>query len=160
MPDHPRQRIAAILERIPVESRWESHRWSLLAVVPDLGGSPRTLVDGPRQVQRLFPGLEIALFPDEGEGYYLNASTEEPSVFVLIRTDEATSEPFAAQATLSYNEAGRWMDGGERVERALAWPELAAWMADWVQANFRPEPKKRLRPRSFEGREGRLRERN
>lgn len=159
MPDHPRQRLSAILERLPVQSRWESHRWSLLGVVPDVGGEPRTLIDDPRQLQRIFPGLEVALFPDEAEGYFLNVSTDEPSVFILLRTDEATSEPFAAQATLSYHEAARWMDGGERVERTLAWPELVAWMGEWVEANYRPEPKKRLRPRSFEGKEGRLRER-
>jgi hypothetical protein len=30
-------------------------------------------------------------------------------------------------------------------------------MGEWVEANYRPEPKKRQRPRSFEGKEGRLR---
>ena len=141
MPDHPKQRIAAILERLAVESRWETHRWSLLGVIPDVGGEPRTLIDDPRQLQRLYPGLEVALYPDEAEGYFLNVSTEEPSVFVSIRTDEATGEPYAAQATLSYHEAARWMDGGETVERVLAWPELAAWMGEWVEQNYRPEPK-------------------
>ena len=50
------------------------------------------------------------------------------------------------------------MDGGEKVERVVAWPELAAWMGEWVEENYRPEPKKRQKPRSFEGKEGRLRE--
>jgi hypothetical protein len=159
MSSHPRRRLAAILERLPVESRWESHRWSLLGVVPDVGGEPRTLIDDGRQVQRLFPGLEVALYPEEAEGYFLNVDTVDPSVFVSIRTDEATGDPYAAQATLSYNEAARWMDGGEKVERVSAWPELIAWMGEWVEANYRPEPKKRQRPRSFEGKEGRLRER-
>jgi hypothetical protein len=159
MSKHPNRRIAAILERVPVESRWESHRWSLLGVVPDVGGEPRLLIDDARQRQRLFPGLEIALYPEEAEGYFLNVSTQDPSVFVSIRTDEATGEPYASQATLSYNEAARWMDGGEKVERVSAWPELIAWMGEWVEANYRPEPKKRQRPRSFEGKEGRLRER-
>jgi hypothetical protein len=159
MPAHPKRRIAAILERLPVESRWEDYRWSLLGVVPDEGGEARTLIDGPRQLQRLYPGLEVALYPEEAEGYFLNVSTDEPSVFVSIRIDEATSEPYAAQATLSYHEAARWMDGGERVERTLAWPELVAWMGQWVEDNYRPEPKKRHRPRSFEGKEGQFRER-
>ena len=159
MSSHPRRRIAAILERVPVESRWESHRWSLLGVVPDVGGEARTLIDDPRQLQRLFPGLEVALYPEEAEGYFLNVSTHDPSVFVSIRTDEATGEPYASQATLSYNEAARWMDGGEKVERVSAFNDLIVWMGEWVEANYKPEPKKRQRPRSFEGKEGRLRDR-
>ena len=82
---------------------------------------------------------------------------EAPSVFVSLRIDEASGEPYPFQATLSYNEAARWMDSNERVERALAWPELAAWMGGWVEENYRPEPKKRQKPRSFEGKEGRFR---
>ena len=49
------------------------------------------------------------------------------------------------------------MDSAERVERAVVWPELAEWMGQWVQENYRPEPKKRRKPRSFEGKEGVLR---
>ena len=37
--------------------------------------------------------------------------------------------------------------------------EVAAWGGEWVEANYRPEPKERIRPKSFKGREGRLRER-
>jgi hypothetical protein len=29
--------------------------------------------------------------------------------------------------------------------------ELAAWLAEYVDANYRPEPKKRARPPSFKG---------
>ena len=60
---------------------------------------------------------------------------------------------------LSYNEAARWMDGGERVERAAVDSETAQWLGEWVESNYRPEAKKRQRPKSFEGKEGRLRER-
>ena len=63
-------------------------------------------------------------------------------------------------ATLSYNEAARRMDGGEQVERASAWPDLAAWLTEYVAANYKPEPKRRRKPDSFKGKEGRLRERD
>jgi hypothetical protein len=157
MADRPSQRISVILQREPVEGRWESHRWDLLGAVPDVGGEPRTIIEDQRSLQRIFPGIEVALFRDEAEGYYLNVSSEAPSVFVSLRLDEATSEPYPFLATLSYNEAARWMDSNERVERALLWPELTEWMGQWVEANYRPEPKKRQKPRSFEGKEGRLR---
>ena len=157
MSPRPTQKLAVILEREAVESRWESHRWQLLGVVPDVGGAPRTLAESADRLQRIFPGFEVTLFHDEAEGYYLNASSGEPSVFVSIRHDEGAADPYPFQATLSYNEAARWMDGGEKVERALAWPELTSWMAGWVELNYRPEPKRRQKPRSFEGKEGRLR---
>lgn len=159
-PEFPRptRKLAVILEREAVESRWETHRWQLVGVVPDVGGDPRTILQTATRVRRLFPAIEVTLFRDEAEGYYLNATSPEPSVFVSIRQDEASDDAYPFQATLSYNEAARWMDGSERVERAQAWPELAAWMAEWVERNYRPEPKVRQRPRSFAGKEGRLRE--
>ncbi len=157
MAERPTQRLAVILERETVDNRWESHRWHVVGVIPDVGGAVRTLREDARCLQRLHPGFDVTLFPDEAEGYYLNVSSEEPSVFVSLRRDEG-ADPYPFQATLSYNEAARWMDGSERVERVPAWPELAGWMGAWVEQNYRPEPKKRSRPRSFEGKEGRLRE--
>lgn len=157
MIERPTQRLGVILERRPLESRWESHQWNLAGVVPDPGGETRTLLDTGEVLRRLHPGFEATLYRDEAEGYYLNASSEEPSVFVSIRRDEMGGDPYPFQVTLSYNEAARWMDSNERVERAPAWPELAGWMAAWVAGNYKPEPKKRRKPRSFAGKEGILR---
>jgi hypothetical protein len=158
MIERPTRKLAVILEREAVESRWETHHWQLLGVIPDVGGEPRTILEDRITLQRLYPGFVVTLFNDEAEGYYLNASSEAPSVFVSIRHHEPEGDPYPFQATLSYNEAARWMDGGEKVERVPAWPELALWMGEWVELNYRPEPRKRNKPRSFEGKEGRLRE--
>jgi hypothetical protein len=158
MVDHPTIKVAVILSREAVESPWESFRWQLLGAVPDPGGRVRTLVDTPGMRQRLHPGLDVTLFKDEAEGYFLNVTSEEPSVFVSIRHDEGGEEPYPFQCTVSYNEAARWMDGSEKVERVPAWPELVAWIAQWVEANHKPEPRRSQRPQSFEGKEGVLRE--
>jgi hypothetical protein len=158
MGTHPTRRIAVILERQAVSNRWETHRWSLAGVLPDEGGPVRVLAEDERLLRRLHPGLSLTLFPGEAEGYYLNSTSPEPSVFVSLRRDEATGDPYPYQATLSYNEAARWMDAAERVERLPAWEELAQWMAQWVEANYKPEPKQRKRARSFAGKEGRFRE--
>lgn len=158
MSSHSSRKLAVILERRAVESRWTSHVWSLVGVVPDEGGAVRTLADDGGTLRRLHPGLEVDLRADEAEGYFLNVDSGVPSVFVSLRIDEASGEPYPFLATLSYNEAARWMDSSERVERAVAWPDLARWADEWVAANYRPEPRKPSRPRSFEGKEGRLRE--
>ncbi|HYC35154.1 MAG TPA: DUF3305 domain-containing protein [Usitatibacter sp.] len=157
MPDHPCRKLSVVLQRQAVSSRWESHRWSVHGVLPDVGGERRPIVQSDSLLQMLYPGFDVFLYPDEAEGYFLNVSTEEPSVFVGLRTDEATGDPYPYQTTLSYNEAARWMDGGERVERVPAWLELAAWMGQFVELNYRPEPRKRRKPRSFAGKEGVLR---
>jgi hypothetical protein len=93
--------------------------------------------------------LASGVIPDVGE----------PCVFVSIRVDEEGEDPYPFQVTASYNEAARWMDGGERVDPAAIDLDFAAWIGEWVEANYRPEPKERIRPKSFKGREGRLRER-
>jgi hypothetical protein len=157
MPERPTRKLSVILQREVAESRWETHRWTLHGVIPDVGGETRTIVEDGHVMQRLHPGFDAILFRDEAEGYFLNVSSESPSAFVCLRIDEATGEPYPFQVTLSYNEAARWMDSAERVERAVVWPELAAWMGQWVEENYRPEPKKRRKPRSFEGKEGVLR---
>ena len=156
----PIRKVSIVLERRVVAGRWGGERWELLGAVPDVGGEPREIVTGNEAVQWLYPGHEVDLRRDEAEGYYLNASSDEPSVFVSLRQGEGEDKPRPFLCTLSYNEAARWMDSNERVERVPAWPELAAWMGQWVEDNYRPEPRKRQRPRSFEGKEGQLREKS
>ncbi|QJR11598.1 hypothetical protein DSM104443_02677 [Usitatibacter rugosus] len=157
MIDRPSVKVSVILERIAVESRWEDHQWRIAGVVPDVGGEPRDIVMHESLRQRIFPGFELVLYKDEAEGYFLNSGSDDPSVFISLRKDEATGEPYPFMATLSYNEAARRMDGGEQVERTSAWPDLAAWLSEYVAANYKPEPKRRQKPRSFKGKEGRLR---
>src|SRR5258706_14591040 len=142
MREGPMQELSIILERVPLESRWATHRWELAGVVPDQGGEPRVIVESPSLLQKMYPGFEVGLYRDEAEGYFLNVSSEVPSVFVSLRTDDSDADPYPFQATLSYNEAARWMDSSERVERVPVWRELAAWVSAGVEENYRPEPKK------------------
>jgi Protein of unknown function (DUF3305) len=158
MSEKPAVRVSVVLERTPTGSAWQTHEWRVASVIPDVGGDARVLVDTPRMLHKLFPGFEVIVYRDEAEGYYLNMSSEEPSIFVCIRMDEPGGPAYPFQVTASYNEAARWMDSSEKVERALMWPELAQWLGTWVEENYRPEKKVRQRPKSFKGKEGRLRE--
>lgn len=160
MSERPTRKVAVVLERTPVESRWATHQWQAAGVIPDPGGEPRVLVEREGLLRKLFPGLAVTLFRDEAEGYYLNMSSDAPCAFVSVRTDEGGGDPYPFQVTVSYNEAARWMDGGERVDKAEIDLEFAAWIGSWVEANYRPEPKERIRPKSFKGKEGRLRARD
>lgn len=86
------------------------------------------------------PSLQIRLFPDEAEGYYLNVTTDTPAIFVHWRTGAV---PQALLVTLSYNEAGRLLDAGETVDSVIMPPEMQAWLTEYVNLNYEPEQKKK-----------------
>ena len=72
------------------------------------------------------PDSAIELHRSESEGYFLNITAPEPKIFVMWRMidseDQAADGPGARPqlVTVSYNEAARLLDGGERSMRAAA----------------------------------------
>jgi hypothetical protein len=156
--EKPTCRIAVIMERLAIDNRWQRYKWQVIGIVPDAGTAstgPRTIVESDERLQKLYPGFELKLFSDETEGYYLNVSSEQPCVFVEWRMND-DGEAYPNLATVSYNEAARWMDGGMQVERVPAYAELIVWMGEYVEQYYRPDvKKKRIRPKSFESKEGR-----
>ena len=42
--------------------------------------------------------------------------------------------------TVSYNEAARLLDGGERVDAVPMPPEVLAWVTPFVAEHYKPEP--------------------
>ena len=151
--DRPSIRVAVLIEREQSPNQWEAWRFRIADVVLDEGGfgdSPRMLRDDGKTAQFLHPGLPVALFTDEAEGYYLNLSSGAPVWFVMWRV--ADGDPSNAQpelVTLSYNEAGRLLDAQERVDNLPLPPPLIGWLDEFTQAHYKPEPKKRRRPASF-----------
>lgn len=149
----PSVSVAVTMERERAPNRWEDWRHRVVEVVPDDGGFgevPRLLRDDGRVARWLHPGFTVELFADEAEGYHLNLSSGAPVWFVVWRLqDEDPSRAAPAIVSVSYNEAGRWLDAQERVDNV----PLDAAVRDWLQAftdvHYRPEPKQRRRPQSF-----------
>jgi hypothetical protein len=143
-------RLAVVMERRALANRWQSETWHPVAVVPDEpGAAPRVVLEEEGRTQWLHPGFEVVLHRDEAEGYYLNLTAGQPYMFVMWRMDDELAVPKIV--TPSYNEAARMMDGGAQVDGVPLPEELAAWLAEYVDATYRPEPKKRARPPSFKG---------
>lgn len=149
MMNRPTYPLAVVMQRRPAQSRWADWVWEPWSVLPgELPGVARLLLDDGKGLQQwLHPGFRLVLHRDEAEGYYLNVSTSDPRVFVLWRMEEERALPL--DVTASYNEAGRWLDGGHSVDGVAMTPEIFAWVGEYVEQNYRPEPKKRIRPRSF-----------
>lgn len=148
-PSYP---IGVVMQRRAVQNRWIDCVWEPWSVVVgDLSGhsrgEPRLLVEDQDVTQWLHPGFTLELHRDEAEGYYLNVSGPAPSVFILWRMDDERALP--VEVTVSSEEAGRWLDGGHSVDRVAMPAEVFAWVGEWVENNYRPEPKKRIKPRSF-----------
>jgi len=148
----PSLAVAVVMERTRLESRWQSEKWETIGVVPDrdpAGAAPRLLVENEECAQWLHPGFKLELFRDEAEGYYLNLSSNKPFVFVNWLEEEGAGVPKAV--TVSYNEAARMLDSGVRVDGVPMPAQWIPWLAEYVERNYKPEPKKRIRPPSFKG---------
>jgi hypothetical protein len=141
--------LAVVMQRRALNNRWQSEQWEPYGVVVNYEGprDPSRMVDEGAITQWLHPGFELKLFKDETEGYYLNVSSNEPKIFVMWRMEDEIAVP--QFVTVSYNEAGRLMDGGEQVEPVPMPDEVMAWVGTYVEENYRPEVKKRRRPQSF-----------
>lgn len=141
--------LAVVMQRRPARSRWESVVWEPWSVLESDAppGPPRLLVEQGATAQWLHAGFELAIHRDEIEGYYMNVSSDSPRVFVLWRMEGEQGLPL--QVTASYDEGGRWLDGGHFVDGVAMPPALYAWIGGYVEKNYRPEPRKRIKPRSF-----------
>lgn len=156
----PTLQVAVLMRKRRVHgpmSQWQPWRWELADVVP----SEEPASAGARLLQQdddgalwLHPGLQVTLHRDDAEGYYLNATTPAPCWFVLWRMEEEPTlapEPIARPelVSVSYHDAGRWLDAQETVEQVPAPAEVVAWFADFARQHYRIEPKQRKRPESF-----------
>lgn len=156
----PSLQVAVVMRKVRIEgpmSRWQPWRWALADVVaqePAFGEQPRLLRQDENAEHWLHPGFTVALYRDDAEGYYLNATTPAPGWFVLWRMEEEAGiadEPMArpVEVSLSYHDAGRWLDAQETVEQVPASPDVVEWMLAFAREHYVIEPKRRKRPESF-----------
>jgi hypothetical protein len=152
-------RVAVLIERQFRPNAWEDWRFRISEVLVDdgsFGSDARTLRDDGRTAIFLHPGLPVGLHRDEGEGYHLNLSSGSPVWFVMWRVaDDDPSRAWPELVTLSYNEAGRLLDAQERVDNVPLPPDLRQWLQAYTDEVYRPEPKRRQRPASFQSPERR-----
>jgi hypothetical protein len=158
--------VAVVVERIPLANRWASEKWQIGAVERD--DSPLRvavrLSDDATGTRWRFTGFGIELHASESEGYFLNITAPEPKIFVMWRmldADTIAADGLAARpelVTVSFNEAARLMDGGEMVDAVPLPPDVLAWMQPFVAANYKPEPKRKVRRNELYEREDQLKE--
>ncbi len=125
-------------------SRWVTHQWTIASVreaSTEIGSDEAREADGDAIA---VAGLNVALHKTEGEGYWLNLTSAAPCVFVMWRQEEGEM-PVPWVATLSYNEAGRMLDAGEKVENVPLSESMRAWLQAYTDANYVPEARKKVK---------------
>jgi hypothetical protein len=152
--EKPRKTLAVIMQRRVIQNRWQSVSWEPWSVLEsdEARNPPRRIVGRDDVAQWLHPGFELLLHRDEAEGYFNNMTSGSPRIFILWRMegdDEATAQALPLEVTASYDEAGRWMDGGHFVDSVAMPSDMLGWVGEYVEKNYKPEPKKRRKPRSF-----------
>ena len=149
--------VAVVMRRERIDNRWQSWRWELADVVPHedgFGDRPRLLLADHNEQRWLHPGFKVELFLGDAEGYYLNVTTAKPCFWVVWRMEEQPAladEPIAMPQTitLSYHDAGRWLDAQETVEQVPAPDGVVQWLQEFVDGHHVLEAKRRQRPQSF-----------
>jgi len=145
--------VAVVIECVPLTNRWASEQWRVAAVegADDGPADPVKLSDDEKGTRWRFVGHAMELHRSESEGYFLNITAPEPKIFVMWRMidseDQAAGRPGARPhlVTVSYNEAARLLDGGERVDAVPLSPVILAWMQPFVAEHYKPEPKRKIR---------------
>lgn len=134
--------VAVVMERQQIENPWASCKWEARGVTASSGGERLMRVLREDETQRivLFDGYLIELHRDEAEGYFLNLNAPQPRVFVMWRMHD--DQPLPHSVTVSYHEAARLLDAGEQVDAVPMPVGVAGWVAEFVQAHYKPEPKK------------------
>jgi hypothetical protein len=140
--------VSVVMQRRAIEHRWQSDVWAPVEVRPGgAEGAPRAIAEEPGATRWLYPKLEIGLRVADADGYFLNVTTSEPSVFVMWRLEDDRAVP--CHVTVSYSEASSWMEAGENVDRVPMPPEILSEVRQFVAQHYRPQPKKKIRPQSF-----------
>jgi Protein of unknown function (DUF3305) len=153
MDQRPSLSVAVVMRREPITgpmSRWQSSRWLLDEVLIDDGGfgsAPRVLHKTETEERCLYPGFTVSLFADDTDGYYLNLTSNAPCWFVLWRMENEVAVPTAV--SLSYHDAGRWLDAQENVEQKPAPTQVVEWLEAFNHEYHVEEPRRRKRPESF-----------
>lgn len=135
--------LGVVVRRSPGVTRWAKFAWKASSVLP---GAP----DADWKVLRSEDGvtefhaatLPLTLYVSDAEAYAHELQTRSPSVYVVLRQNEAsTQHPWSvALVTASPYEAQDYCDSAEELVEKIVMPEgLHAWIAGFVQQHYEEE---------------------
>lgn len=142
--------VEVVFRKRKVVSRWADFEWEPVEAVMSQSAPPLRCeieVHAGETHWRWF-GAVMDLHPSEGEGYWLNLTSETPCVFVMWRLAEDEGDeavPVPSVVTASYNEAGRMLDAGDRVDRVPMPEAMQSALAEYTMKFYTPEKRRKVR---------------
>jgi hypothetical protein len=137
--------LGVVVERREIDNPWEDYTWRPLAVMPNapLEVNWQDLQQGEGWKHFLARTLPLDLYKSETDGYRENLGQPVPLVFVVLRpgeeAEEEEVEPFIL--TACPHEASGYVESGEVIVEGVRMPpEVAEWLADFVEQHHVEEP--------------------
>lgn len=137
--------VGVVVRRLPGVTRWAKWSWRAVSVLP--GAAPaqwkllREQEDGAAEFHAAT--VPLVLHRADAEAYQHGLEAREPSVYVIMRKDEALPEDRPLDVllvTASPYEAQDYTDSGEEiVERIPMPPGLVAWVREFTEQHYQPE---------------------
>jgi hypothetical protein len=130
--------VGVVIERRDLDNKWIDHAWQPVAVIP---GAPRIdewrqMVAGDGWIQYHAATLDIEIFAKETEGYRVNLQSTKPAIYVVLRRNVDSGslhEVEVFHVTVCPFEASQYTDMGDDIVEGVPMPpEIAAWLADFI----------------------------
>ena len=148
--------VGIVVRRTPGATRWAKWVWRAVAALPGAGDADW------RELRREGDAVEfhaatglLELHRADCEAYAESLDSAAPSLWAIFQPTGEAERPWTLHSvTASPFEAQDALDSGEElVERIPLSPQLAGWIAEFVEAHWRPEQfrKRRRRPADLEG---------
>lgn len=134
--------LGVVIRRMPGVTRWASHVWKAVAVLPGAGeASWKELRREGDAVEYHAATLPLELYRTDTEAYLQGLSADMPAIYVIMRESDDGDAPLEiAHVTASPFEAQDYADTGEEQVEKVPMPEgLIAWVRDFAEAHHAEE---------------------
>jgi len=151
--------LGVVVERRETGNAWQPHAWRALTVIPGIDSPERKLLqEGDGWAQYLAGTLDLVLYPKETEGYQLNLSQPEPSIYVVVNPDEGDElgvVPFLVTVCPYEAESYTESDADDViVDRVSMPPEIHAWVQAFIDTHYVVQPFKKRKQKPHHPQKG------
>jgi len=146
--------VGVVITRTPGVTRWAKWIWRASAVLPGAGPATWHLLREENDVKEFHAAtLPLTLHRTETEAYREALNSDPPSLWVVLRPDEAPDAPHDVRphlVTASAYEAQDYLDSGEEIVERVEMPAaLVAWVREFIERHHVEETFKKRKRRNW-----------